>query len=375
MYIYIIGQYNDCNKVLRKIQEIKILLAVRKIFNFRKNPRRENNAEKILCAGLAAALLVAVTGCGGAKDKGKTANTKAKWPKNVEVVVPYGAGGDTDFNARLLSQKLSKKLGTNIVVSNIKGNGGATGSRKVKDGKKDGSILLFNHTGFAVNKASKASDFGFDDFSFASIVGLNPGNVIVVNKKLGINSLAELKAYTEQHPDELKIAVQTGATSYVIASQLVNQGFKLKMVDAGAAASRLTALLGGHVDVIFSPYGGVKDYIAKGEMVPLAMDGENDLVVPDKNINVKTIKHQGFDAYVPFYYFVAFPKGTDQALIDSFNAAAKDIIENDKDYQSKIYNMYFQKPTFLPGSDGLAKFSAYEKVLQGVKFTDVAKNN
>lgn len=99
------------------------------------------------------------------------------------------------------------------------------------------------------------------------------------------------------------------------------------MVDAGAAASRLTALLGGHVDVIFSPYGGVKDYIAKGEMVPLAMDGENDLVVPDKNINVKTIKHQGFDAYVPFYYFVAFPKGTDQALIDSFNAAAKDIIE------------------------------------------------
>ena len=331
--------------------------------------------KKILCAGLAAALLVAVTGCGGAKDKGKTANTKAKWPKNVEVVVPYGAGGDTDFNARLLSQKLSKKLGTNIVVSNIKGNGGATGSRKVKDGKKDGSILLFNHTGFYVNKASKASDFGFDDFSFASIVGLNPGNVIVVNKKLGINSLAELKAYTEQHPDELKIAVQTGATSYVIASQLVNQGFKLKMVDAGAAASRLTALLGGHVDVIFSPYGGVKDYIAKGEMVPLAMDGENDLVVPDKNINVKTIKHQGFDAYVPFYYFVAFPKGTDQALIDSFNAAAKDIIENDKDYQSKIYNMYFQKPTFLPGSDGLAKFSAYEKVLQGVKFTDVAKNN
>ena len=330
--------------------------------------------KKMLCAGLAVALLVAVTGCGGSKDKGSV-GTKAKWPKNVEVVVPYGAGGDTDFNARLLSQKLSKKLGTNIVVSNIKGYGGATGSRKVKEGKKDGSILLFNHTGFVENKASKASDFGFDDFSFASIVGLNPGNVIVVNKKLGVNSLADLKAYTEQHPDELKIAVQTGATSYVIASQLVKQGFKLKMVDAGAAASRLTALLGGHVDVIFSPYGGVKDYIAKGEMVPLAMDGENDLVVPDKNINVKTIKHQGFDAYVPFYYFVAFPKGTDQALIDSFNAAAKDIIENDKDYQSKIYNMYFQKPTFLPGSDGLAKFNAYEKVLQSVQFTEVAKSN
>lgn len=331
--------------------------------------------KKMVCAGLAAMLMVAVAGCGGSKSKNTASNGKAKWPKNVEVIVPYGAGGDTDFNARLLSQKLSKKLGTNIVVSNVKGNGGATGSRKVKDGKKDGSVILFNHTGFVVNKASGASDFGFNDFAFASIVGLNPGNVIVVNKKLGVNSLAELKAYTEQHPDELKIAVQTGATSYVIASQLIKQGFKLKMVDAGAAASRLTALLGGHVDVIFSPYGGVKDYIAKGEMVPLAMDGENDLVIPDKNINVKTIKNQGFDAYVPFYYFVAFPKGTDQALIDSFNAAAKDIIENDKEYQSKIYEMYFQKPAFYAGKDGLAKYEAYEKVLQGIQFTQVAKSN
>lgn len=330
--------------------------------------------KKTLCAGLAALMLAAMTGCGGQKkDAGKAASA-VKFPKNVEMIVPYGAGGDTDFNARLLAQKISKKIGSNVVVSNVTGNGGSTGSRKVKDGKKDGSIVLFNHTAFAVNKASKAADFGFDDFAFASVDALNPGNVIVVNKKLGINNLAELKAYSEKNPDKLKIAVQTGATSYVIAAQLQKQGFKLKMVDAGAAAARLTALLGGHVDIIFSPYGGVKDYIAKGEMVPLAMDGEKDLVVPEKKINVKTIKSQGFDVYVPFYYFTAFPKGTDQKLVDAWNAAAKDIIENDKEYQKKIYDMYFQKPAFFVGKDGLAKFAAYDKVLQTVQFTKVTKN-
>ncbi|MCD2435322.1 tripartite tricarboxylate transporter substrate binding protein [Acidaminococcus sp. NSJ-142] len=327
--------------------------------------------KKVLCAGLAV-MMLAVAGCGDSKDANKQAS-KVKWPKNVEIVVPYGAGGDTDFNARLLAQKLSKKLGSNFVVSNVTGNGGATGSRKVKDGKKDGSIILFNHTAFVVNKASKASDFGFNDFAFASVVGLNPGNVIVVNKSLGINSLAELKQYSQAHPNELKIAVQTGATSYVIADQLLQDGFKLKMVDAGAASSRLTALLGGHVDVIFSPYGGVKDYIEKGEMVPLAMDGENNLVVPDKHIDVKNIKNQGFNAYVPFYYFVAFPKGTDQALVDSFNAAAKDIIENDKEYQKKIYDMYFQKPFFAAGQEGLDKFAPFEKALEKIQFTQVAK--
>lgn len=327
--------------------------------------------KKVLCAGLAV-MMLAVAGCGDSKDANKQAS-KVKWPKNVEIVVPYGAGGDTDFNARLLAQKLSKKLGSNFVVSNVTGNGGATGSRKVKDGKKDGSIILFNHTAFVVNKASKASDFGFNDFAFASVVGLNPGNVIVVNKSLGINSLAELKQYSQAHPNELKIAVQTGATSYVIADQLLQDGFKLKMVDAGAASSRLTALLGGHVDVIFSPYGGVKDYIEKGEMVPLAMDGENNLVVPDKHIDVKNIKNQGFNAYVPFYYFVAFPKGTDQALVDSFNAAAKDIIENDKEYQKKIYDMYFQKTFFAAGQEGLDKFAPFEKALEKIQFTQVAK--
>ena len=105
------------------------------------------------------------------------------------------------------------------------GNGGATGSRKVKDGKKDGSMILFNHTAFVVNKASKASDFRFDDFSFASVVGLNPGNVIVVNKKLGINSLEELKKYSQEHPNELKIAVRRALRLMSLLPSYSNKDF------------------------------------------------------------------------------------------------------------------------------------------------------
>lgn len=335
--------------------------------------------KKLISAGLVAVMALSLTACGGQKkadDKAKAATGAVKWPKNVQIIVPYGAGGDTDFNARLFAQKLSKKLGSNFVISNVNGNGGSTGSRQVKDGKKDGSIILFNHTGFVVNQSCKASDFGFADFAFAATAASNPGNVIVVNKALGINSLADLKKYSEANPDKLKIAVQTGATSYVVASQLLKAGFKLKMVDAGAAADRLTALLGNHVDIIFSPYGGVKDYIKKGDMVPLAMDGENDLVIADQNINVKNIVHQGFDAYVPFYYFFAFPKGTDPKMIEAFNAACKDIVDNDKDYQGKIYKTYFQKPFFKAGKDGEAIFNNYQdKVLKNIEFSKVGKNS
>ena len=57
--------------------------------------------KKAVCVGLAAAML-ALVGCGGNKQANNE-TSKVKWPKNVEIIVPYGAGGDTDFNARLLA--------------------------------------------------------------------------------------------------------------------------------------------------------------------------------------------------------------------------------------------------------------------------------
>ncbi|WP_432627541.1 tripartite tricarboxylate transporter substrate binding protein [Brotaphodocola sp.] len=303
------------------------------------------------------------------KSSGDTTASTVKWPKNVEIVVPASAGGDTDFNARLLAQKLSDKLPANFVVSNVNGNGGATGTRQVKDAANDGSSVLFYHTAFLVNKACKATDYGFDEFQFAAIAGQNVGNVVTVNASLGINSLEDLYNYTKEHPGELKIAAQTGATSYAVALQMKNAGFDLNIVDAGSAADRLAAVLGGHVDVILAAYGSIKDYVKEGTLVPLAMDGNSDLTVQDENIDIKAMKNQGYDIELPFYYFFAFPKGTDTALVDEFNNALGDIIQNDSEYQEKIYSSYYQQPTFMPGEEGLAVYKDIDEMLQKIDFS------
>lgn len=304
----------------------------------------------------------------GNTSEGTTAS-EVKWPKNVEIVVPAGAGGDTDFNARLLAQKLTEKLPANFVVSNVNGNGGATGTRQVKEAENDGSSVVFYHTAFLVNKASGTTDYGLDEYNFAAVAGLNVGNVVTVNSKLGINSLEELFEYTKEHPGELKMAAQTGATSYAVAMQMKNAGFDVNIVDAGSAADRLAAVLGGHVDVILAAYGSVKDYVKEGTLVPLAMDGEEDLVVESEGIDIKTMHNLGYDIKLPFYYFFAFPKGTDDGLVDEFNAALKDIIETDQEYQDKIYSSYYQKPVFIPREDGLSKFADIDQLLEKVDFT------
>lgn len=335
--------------------------------------------KKYIAVIMAAVMAMSVSGCSGneksvgndgaAANKIEAADSTASWPKNVEIIVPASAGGDTDFNARLLAQKLSEKLPANFVVSNVNGNGGATGTRQVKDGKNDGSTVVFYHTAFLVNKACGATDYGFESYDFAAIAGENAGNVVTVNSELGITSLDELYQYTQEHPGELKMAAQTGATSYAVAMQMKAAGFNVNIVDAGSAADRLAALLGGHVDVILAAYGSIKDYVSEGTLIPLAMDGANDLTIEDENVDIKAMHNLGYeDIMLPFYYFFAFPKDTDDTLVSDFNNALKEIIETDTEYQAQIYASYYQKPVFMPGEEGLEKYAEIEETLKTIDF-------
>lgn len=113
--------------------------------------------KKVVSLIMVAAITASLAACGNATKSAKSegsngteqagTSTDVKWPKNVEIVVPAGAGGDTDFNARLLADKLGKKIsGVNFVVSNVNGNGGATGTRQVKNAENDGGCFLSHST-------------------------------------------------------------------------------------------------------------------------------------------------------------------------------------------------------------------------------------
>lgn len=329
--------------------------------------------KRFFAAVLAAVLAVSAAGCSGSGQQAsnKTGNgsggSSSGWPKNVEIVVPASAGGDTDFNARLFAQKLSEKLPANFVVSNVTGNGGATGTRQVKDAANDASKILFYHSAFVVNELCKATDYGFDAYNFACIAGQNAGNVVTVNSSLGIHTLEELHQYTQEHPGELKMAAQTGATSYAVAMQMKNAGFDVNIVDAGSAADRLTALLGGHVDIILAAYGSVKDYVSEGQLIPLAMDGKDNLEA--EGVSIASMQSQNYDICLPFYYFFAFPAGTDDSLVNEFNAAVKEIVETDEAYQKQIYETYYQKPVYFEKQAGLDQYQEVYKLLENVDFS------
>ena len=300
-----------------------------------------------------AMVLSLMTGCGGsttssssaaaASDSGTASQAsegtgETNWPeKAVTITVPYAAGGDSDFNARLLAEKLTEKLGQSFVVQNIAGNSGATGVRQALNTEPDGYNISFCHTAFIVNYYAGASDLTYDDMSFGAIVGLLPAesDVLVCRPKLGISKLSELKAYTEEHPGELIFGAASGTTVLVNGLKLRENGFDITLVDTGGTSERMTAILGDHVDFVSVPRGNAKDYLATGELIEI----ENDM---------------GIDISCPAYYQMNFPKGTDPAIIEAFNVAVADIINNDEDYAKRIYDAYQQEPFYMDSEEGEA---------------------
>lgn len=276
--------------------------------------------------------------------------TNIDWPKkNIQIIVPFGAGGDTDFNARTYAQFLTKELGTNVVVVNTTGNGGVTGTRKVMDSANDGYTVLFNTSAFIMNVVSGAADYGFDNFEVANVAGIRAGDIVAVRKDSGFKTMKDLVDYTNANPDKLKLAITTGGLNHGTALLLQQAGVKATLVDAGSTSERLAALLGGHLDIVMNPYGTIKDYLTTGELVALA----NPIAERPKYIaDIPTAKEQGYDAVLDGYYFWAFPKGTDPAIVEKFNTAVKKISEN-AEYQEMIKTSYSQEPFYAGREEGL----------------------
>jgi tripartite-type tricarboxylate transporter receptor subunit TctC len=307
-------------------------------------------------------LLVGVLVCAGAFAAGSADAPQggAAWPnKTVQIIVPFGAGGDTDFLARLLAEKLSAKSGGKFVVVNMGGNGGATGSRFVKDAAPDGNTILFHQIGIIINELSGATDYGLEAFEFVGIVGRSAGNVLTVKSQYGFKTLGDLIEYTKKHPGQLKFAANTGASTHATALTLRGYGAQFNIVDAGGSAERISALLGGHVDVVVNAYGTVKDYLATGELTGLALDSE----VQPKALDIPIGSKQGYDIGCPYYFIMAFPKGTDSAIVKKLSSALEDIIANDKDYADKIFQSYLQEPVFYDANKGAEVMkAAYDRL-------------
>jgi tripartite-type tricarboxylate transporter receptor subunit TctC len=239
--------------------------------------------------------------------------------KQIELVVPFVAGGTTDTVARLISQRLSDQWGQPVIVSNRPGGGSSIGTGLVAKAAPDGYTLLVTTIAFAINASlQKQSYDALKDFTAVSELSTIP-LMLVVHPSLPINNLKEFVAYSKAQPAGLDYATSGPGTSTHLAAEMFNAmtGSKLVHVPFKGNAEVINALVGGHVKVHFALTASTLQHVRNGTLRVIAVTTEKRLPdLPD----VPTIAELGYPAYeISSWQGVFAPAGTPKEIVARLN--------------------------------------------------------
>ncbi len=293
-----------------------------------------------------------------------------KYPsKPIQAIVPAAPGGDTDLNCRLLAKYLSKYLGKQVVVVNVSGAGGSTGTSRVKDATPDGYTMLFFHPSTLLNQVFGVTKYGIADFEMACLPLLDETNSFVVRQDSRFKNLQDLAKEIKEKPNTVHYGAETGGLVYVNSVMFTNLAKgKFNIVDVGSQAPKNAAIMGGQIDLTAVPANGIKGFLDSGKFRLLGIMAEKrNPAYPD----VPTFKEQGFDIVNPKPYFFAFPQGTPKEVVETFNAAMRKALK-DPECLAQLKTMAIT-PTDMEGKTALDFMLKMQAEFQ--KAADAAKAN
>lgn len=215
----------------------------------------------------------------GATGLGPMPARAAGYPDHtVKIIVPFAYSGPTDIMARILSNHLGDAIGGSVIVENKPGAGGNIGIAAAAHAEPDGYTLLVTSSAYVVNPGLYVS-IPYDpykDFAPVAELGTSP-NVILVNPKLGVNSIAELVAYAKAHPDELNYASPGVGTTPQLSAELfkITAAIQMTHVPFPGAGPAIQAILGGTTQVAFAALPPAHPHIESKALKALAVTGEH----------------------------------------------------------------------------------------------------
>lgn len=203
--------------------------------------------------------------------------------KPIQIICPVKAGGDTDYNTRVIAQYLTKYLGVNVVVTNVEGGATILGMQQVLDGDPDGYTMVINGLDAYIPNMMGTTDITIDSFKTVGIPLFDNTTVLVANKASGYESIKDVVEKTQAAPGTIEYGMKIGAANQVYGIAMNTEwDAKFKPMDVGNNAAKMTALLGQQTDTVVLAYALAKDYFATGEFQALCLlGGEKNELLPD----------------------------------------------------------------------------------------------
>ena len=248
----------------------------------------------------------------------------------IYLIVGFPPGSIADVSFRIISAKLSEKLGQPIIVEDRPGAGSGVAAAQAAHSPNDGYTLYVGSSANVFDQAlqlNKNFDF-YKDFTPIMLAASTP-NILVVAPSLGIKTVSDLVSYAKAHPGKLSFASAGFGSAAHLSLELFKMATQTDIVHVPYPGSPqvITDMLAGRVDGFFAPGLAVRGYIESGRLLALAVaEPKRSIFFPD----VPTLAEAGVsgaDAVLWFGYVA--PKGTPQSVIDKLSEAANEAMRSD----------------------------------------------
>lgn len=185
---------------------------------------------------------------------------QAAWPsKPIRVIVPYTPGGFTDTMARLVSQKLSERLGQTVTVENKPGANSIIGVDALAKAAPDGHTFGVVIAAYSANTTLYPKlPYSPKDLQAVSLIGVSP-LIAAVNNNAPFRTAKELVAYARANPGKISFGSSGNGSAAHLTTELLKEVTRSYMVHIAyrGAAPALTDLIGGQIQLFFDAASGL----------------------------------------------------------------------------------------------------------------------
>jgi len=251
----------------------------------------------------------------------------AKWPeKPVKIVLPFGPGGVADVTARILADRLSKKLGQNFIIENMPGPGGINAARAVVQAPPDGYTMGLVTNGTAISVAA-FNHLPFDptQFQMVSAIGLFD-LVFVVKADSPYKSMKDFIDAAKASPGKLNIATITVGGTQNLGAELFKSSANLNVVIVPYKNSPdvVVSVLRGDAQMLVEFPPAVAGQVKDGKLRILAISSAKRSPLEP---SIPTVAESGVPGFeVTSWNGIFAPKGTPKDVVDTMNAAIHEVV-------------------------------------------------
>ncbi|TMJ01090.1 MAG: tripartite tricarboxylate transporter substrate binding protein BugD [Alphaproteobacteria bacterium] len=246
----------------------------------------------------------------------------------ITMVIPFAAGGPQDTIGRVFAQRMGEVLGQQVVVENVGGAGGMTGSKRVADALPDGYTMILASVGTHAQNQSlykKPLYNAATDFTPVAFLAETP-IALIVRKDLPVSNFKEFVAYAKANEAKMTYGSAGAGSATHLGCVILDSaiGVQIVHVPYRGTGPAMQDLQGGRIDYLCDIIATAKPQIDGGTVKGIAiMTKERSPVLPD----LPTTGEQGLDVQAYTWSALFLPKGASDAVVRRLNAAAVEAIK------------------------------------------------